>query len=59
MASKKQSRNAQRLLTVREVLHVKEGDHSDGGGLYLRVCGESASRVFRFTSTSGKRPRWG
>lgn len=59
MASKKQSRNAQRLLTVREVLHAKDGDHSDGGGLYLRVRSESASWVFRFTSTSGKRREMG
>lgn len=59
MASKTQSRNAQRLLTVCEVVHAKDGDHPDRGGLYLRVWGESASWVFRFTSPCRKRRETG
>ena len=41
------------LLTVREVQAAKSGDHSDGGNLILRVRGDSASWVFRFTPPSG------
>ena len=33
------------LLSVREVQHAGEGDHSDGGGLLLRVRGSSATWV--------------
>jgi len=59
LATKKPSRNAQRLLTVREVMAAKEGDHSDGGGVYLRIRGTSASWLFRYTSTNGKRREMG
>jgi len=46
-------------LNVRQVQTAGEGDHSDGGGLLLRVRGESSSWVFRFTSKSGKRREMG
>ena len=38
-------------LTAREVAGAKDGSHSDGGGLYLRVQdgGRRRSWVFRFT----------
>lgn len=38
---------------------AKEGDHSDGGGLILRVRGDSASWVYRFTSPAGRRREMG
>jgi Arm DNA-binding domain len=47
------------LLKALQVQHAPEGDHSDGGGLLLRVRGESASWVFRFTAPSGKRREMG
>ncbi len=47
------------LLSVREVQHAGEGDHSDGGGLLLRVRGSSATWVYRFTSVSGRRREMG
>ena len=43
------------LLTARGVHKAGDGDHSDGGNLLLRVRGESASWVFRYTAPSGKR----
>jgi integrase len=42
-------------LTVREILAAPEGDLSDGGGLILRLRGQSASWVFRYTAATGKR----
>lgn len=47
------------LLTVREVVTAREGDASDGGGLYLRVSPAGASWVFRYTSPTGKRREMG
>lgn len=47
------------LLTAREVQTARDGDHGDGAGLYLRVSGESASWIFRFTGVSGKRREMG
>jgi integrase len=47
------------LLTVREVQAAGNGDHSDGGGLLLRVRGESASWVLRYTGPSGRRREMG
>jgi integrase len=46
-------------LTVREVLAAGEGDHSDGGGLLLRVRAESASWVLRFTAPGSRRREMG
>lgn len=47
------------LLTAREVQAAKDGDHSDGGGLLVRVRGESCSWVFRFTAPTGRRREMG
>lgn len=47
------------LLTVRAVQTAGEGDHSDGGGLMLRVRGESASWVLRYTAVTGRRREMG
>jgi integrase len=48
------------LLSTREVLAAGDGDHADGGGLLLRVRGESVNWGFRFTSpTCGKRREMG
>ena len=41
------------LLSVREVQTAESGDLSDGGNLILRVRGDLASWVFRFTPPSG------
>src|SRR6478735_2926358 len=46
-------------LSTREVQLAKDGDHSDGGGLALRVQGGSSSWVLRFTSPAGKRREMG
>lgn len=58
MARKRIVSNLHRL-TVREVLAAGEGDHADGGGLLLRVRGESASWVFRYTAATGRRREMG
>lgn len=48
------------LLTARGVQTAKAGDHSDGGNLILRVRGDSASWVLRYTSpTVGGRREMG
>jgi integrase len=47
------------LLTVREVQNASDGDHSDGGNLLLRVRGESASWVMRYTAPTGRRREMG
>jgi integrase len=47
------------LLTTKQVQHAAEGDHSDGGGLLLRVRGESCSWVLRYTSPTGRRREMG
>ncbi len=47
------------VLTVREVQAAREGDHSDGGGLLLRIRGDSATWVYRYTSASSKRREMG
>ena len=48
------------LLAARQVLMAGEGDHSDGGGLLLRVRGSFASWGLRFTSpVTGKRREMG
>jgi hypothetical protein len=46
-------------LSVREVQTAGEGDHPDGGGLLLRVRGDSATWVLRYTAPSGKRREMG
>ena len=57
--SKEESPPELHLLTVREVQTAGDGDHSDGGGLILRVRDASASWVFRYTSPTGKRREMG
>lgn len=47
------------LLTVKQVQAAKDGDHSDGGSLLLRVRGESSAWIFRYTSPAGKRREMG
>ena len=47
------------LQTTKQVQHAAEGDHSDGGGLLLRVRGESCSWVLRYTSPTGRRREMG
>lgn len=47
------------LLTARQVQHAVDGDHTDGGGLMLRVRGASASWVLRYTAPNGKRREMG
>jgi len=46
-------------LTVREILAATDGDLSDGGGLILRIRGQSASWVLRYTAATGKRREMG
>jgi integrase len=61
MTTEKRKKTAARLhlLTARQVQNAGDGDHSDGGGLLLRVRGESASWVFRYTSPAGRRREMG
>lgn len=47
------------LLTVKRLQAATDGDHSDGGGLLLRIRGASCSWVFRFTAPSGRRREMG
>ena len=47
------------LLSTREVLAASEGDLADGGGLLLRIRGESATFVYRFTAASARRREMG
>lgn len=47
------------LLSSREVQTAGDGDHSDGGGLLLRVRGQSASWVLRYTAATGRRREMG
>jgi integrase len=56
---RKKTTAALHVLSTREVQNAAEGDHSDGGGLLLRIRGESASWVLRFTALSGKRREMG
>lgn len=37
------------LLSVREVMNARDGEHSDGGGLTRRCNGDNAAWVFRYT----------
>lgn len=55
----KKAAGAMHLLTTRQVVNAIEGDLADGGGLVLRVAGERASWVLRYTAPSGKRREMG
>ena len=46
-------------LTVKAVQNAGDGDLTDGGGLLLRIRGDSASWVFRYTAASGRRREMG
>lgn len=59
MATKKTRRSGVRPLTVLEVQKAVSGDHFDGDGLILRIRGESAAWVFRYSSPLGKRREMG
>jgi integrase len=43
------------VLSAREVETAGNGQHADGGGLFLRVTDSSASWVFRYTALDGRR----
>jgi hypothetical protein len=43
----------------REVRVARDGDHPDGGGLFLRIAGPAASWIFRYTGPNGQRRRMG
>ena len=47
------------LLSVRELQTAGDGDHSDGGGLLLRVRDQAATWVFRYSAATGKRREMG
>jgi integrase len=47
------------LLSAREVLHARDEELSDGGGLLLRCSGANAAWVLRYTSPIGKRREMG
>jgi integrase len=57
--ARKRTSGTLHVLTVRQVQTAGDGDHQDGGGLLLRVRGESAAWVFRYTSPSGRRREMG
>jgi integrase len=61
MATTTRRRAAARLhlLTARQVQAAADGDHADGGGLLLRIRGDSAAWVFRYTAPSGNRREMG
>ncbi len=58
MARKRTATNLHQL-TVKQVQNAPEGDLTDGGGLLLRVRGESASWVLRFRAATGRRREMG
>jgi integrase len=47
------------ILSARGVQTAGIGDHSDGGGLFLRVTAASASWVWRYTAPDGRRREMG
>lgn len=44
-----------RLLSTRQIQTAGDGDHTDGGGLLLRVRDHRAAWVFRYTAIDGRR----
>lgn len=46
-------------LSVRAILNAGDGDHTDGGGLLVRVRGTSTAWVFRYTAANGRRREMG
>lgn len=57
--TRKRTASKLHLLTVREVQTAGDGDHTDGGGLLLRVRGTSASWVLRYTAPTSRRREMG
>jgi integrase len=57
--TRRQTTGTLHLLTVRQVQAASEGDLADGGGLVLRVRGESVSWVLRYTGPSSRRREMG
>jgi integrase len=53
------ARRGKELLSVREVMNARDGEHRDGGGLLMRCSGENAAWVFRYTAATGKRREMG
>ncbi len=55
------TRNTAQLqqLSTKQIQNAPEGDHTDGGGLLLRVRDASAGWVLRYTATSGRRREMG
>ena len=47
------------VLSSREVQTAGDGDHTDGGGLLLRVRAQAAAWVFRYTASTGRRREMG
>ncbi len=58
-STRKRASTKLHLLTARQLQQADDADHSDGGGLLLRVRGESAAWVFRYTSPAGRRREMG
>jgi integrase len=58
-STRKRASTKLHLLTARQLQQAGDADHSDGGGLLLRVRGESAAWVFRYTSPAGRRREMG
>lgn len=59
MSTRKRTSTNLHQLSVKAVQNAGDGDTTDGGGLLLRVRGESASWVFRYTAASGRRREMG
>ena len=59
MPTRKRTSTNLHQLSVKAVQNAGDGDTTDGGGLLLRVRGESASWVFRYTAASGRRREMG
>jgi len=57
--TKKRSGGRLLKLTARQVHAAREGDLGDGGGLILRVRGNNAAWVMRYTSPTGRRREMG
>jgi integrase len=47
------------LLAARSIQVARNGDHADGGGLFLRVTASGASWVWRYTGPDGRRREMG
>jgi len=57
--TRKRTATALHLLSTKQIQNAAEGDLSDGGGLILRIRGQSASWVLRYTAATGKRREMG